>query len=183
MAKRGPMPARSEERRRVNQPKGTFTKADDVVLDKNGVNTRPTPPEPKEDWDERALALYDSLRTSPGVIFMYDADWQTAWALVDQYDANIKPQFVGFEETWNSEAAQMEQRAVRERLPIKGATLQSLFTQLQRIALVGEDTRRRMQFEAPMLDLSGNDGVDLGAEDDGVVRDINEARRIGLAGA
>lgn len=150
MGVRGPAPKRSEERRRANAPVGVSTKVDEEQATSVGIDLDPQIPVAGEHWLEHVAALYDSLRVSPGVVFMYAADWHLAWQLCEQLDQNLKPQFVGMKEAWNYDADAMEKTPQMEVLPIKGATLSSLLAGLRALG-VTEEARRRMQYEAPAL--------------------------------
>lgn len=176
--KPGPAPKRSEERRRTNSPKSQ--KVGRGTLAALGVDLNPEIPAPGENWETVTVEWYESLRVSPGIIFMYAADWQAVWALLDQYDQNLKPQFVGIAERWNSEYEVMEKDAIVERQPMNGATINAILSQLRNLTLLGEEHRRKVGYEAPALDVEpATAGSD---EDDGVVRNLDEARRRGLAG-
>lgn len=175
---RGPAPKRSEERRRTNSPQPRKVGRD--VLENLGVDLNPEIPAPGAHWEDVTVEWYESLRLSPGVIFMYASDWQAAWSLLDQYDRALKPQFMGMSERWNSEAGEMEKIPVLERQPLNGAALNAIFTQLRNITLLGEEQRRKTGYEAPALDVEPTTGQS--DEDDGVVTNLDEARRRGLAG-
>lgn len=173
---RGPAPKRSEERRRTNSPQPR--KVGRETLANLGVDLNPEIPPPGEHWEQETVEWYESLRLSPGVIFMYASDWQAAWALLEQFDRALKPVFVGMAERWNSTADAMETIPVRERQPLNGAALNAIMNQLRNITLLGEEQRRKTNYEAPPLDTEPT----RPAEDDGVVTNIEEARRRGLAG-
>lgn len=145
VATRGRVPARSEERRRTNAPEGPFTKVEEAEAVAVGIDTDPDIPAAGEHWEDAVVAFYDALRVSPGVIFMYAADWHMAWALCEQWDQNLKPQFVGMEID-----ADGSSRARMEIVPMKGATLTALLQGFRAMG-VSEEARRRMGYEAPAL--------------------------------
>lgn len=147
---RGPIPKRSEERRRTNEPEGVFTKHDEATAAAVGVDLDPQIPAPDEAWEESVAALYNSLQASPGVVFMYAADWHLAWQLCEQLDQNLKPQFVGMKEVWNYDADVMEKTPQMETIPMKGATVSALLAGFRSLG-VTEEARRRMGHEAPAL--------------------------------
>lgn len=178
--KGGMMPKRSEERRRVNEPTISRTKFDEAQLSAQGIDLDPDIPEPGEHWEQHVKDWYLSIRHSPGVIFMYASDWITVWSLMEQYDQGLKPQFVGFADRWNDIAGEMEHVPILERKPQNAAFLAAIFKELRNTTLLGEETRRRIGFEAPALDLTKIQAQD--DVDEGVVRDIAEVRRQGLAG-
>lgn len=145
VATRGPMPQRSDERRRANEPEGPFTKVDEVEAASVGIDIDPDIPAAGEHWEDGVVAFYEALRVSPGVIFMYAADWHMAWNLCEQWDMNLKPQFVGMETD-----ADGSTRAIMEIVPMKGATLTALLQGFRAFG-VSEEARRRMGYEAPAL--------------------------------
>jgi hypothetical protein len=66
----GPLPKRTDQRRRVNKP--------DTPLRKGKAQPFVECPPPGKDWDKRAKDWYKSLALSGQSVFYEPADWQTA---------------------------------------------------------------------------------------------------------
>lgn len=71
----GPVPARSDQRRRRNAP--------DVPLTAAPGGERSGPPEADPEWHHIALRWYESLETSGQSTFYEDSDWATAYYLAE----------------------------------------------------------------------------------------------------
>lgn len=89
---RGPMPKRSEERRRRNKdPEGIeLVKVDLDDLIAGDVEIPVVP----DEWDPITRHLWDSLAKSGQSIFYEPGDWATALALCEVLDRWLKPQQV-----------------------------------------------------------------------------------------
>lgn len=75
MGSRGPVPKRSEERRRRNKPEHPVTSAPGA----QSVSI----PEPCKDWHPIARQLWDSLAVSGQARFYEPSDWAVAYSLMD----------------------------------------------------------------------------------------------------
>lgn len=145
VATRGPIPKRSEERRRQNEPEGVFTKQSEDQARAAGIDLDPGIPAAGGHWEEQIADLYRAIAVSPGATFMYAADWHVAWALCEQWDQNLKPQFVGMQATGPD-----TNEPLYEVVPMKGATLSALLAGFRALGIT-EEARRRMGHEAPPL--------------------------------
>ena len=74
MGTRGPIPERSEARRRRNKPDGP----EPVKASSGAPTDLPTLSEPDEKWHEIATEWYLSLRESGQAAFYQPSDWATA---------------------------------------------------------------------------------------------------------
>ncbi|MCX5270977.1 hypothetical protein [Streptomyces virginiae] len=74
MGSRGPIPKRSEERRRTNRPAGL----DLVRLPGDAPTDLPDPPDPDPAWHPRATDWYLSLRRSGQAVLYQPSDWAKA---------------------------------------------------------------------------------------------------------
>lgn len=133
MGERGPVPHRSEQRRRVNQPVTPILKAP-------GARKVPVP---KADpgWHPIALRWYRSLGRSGQSRFYEPSDWAVAQLTAESISRDLSPQVVG--------VLQEGPRAgeiVKEVIPLKGASL-SAYLRAFSVLLVTEGDRRRLQME------------------------------------
>lgn len=135
MGARGPVPKRSEQRRRANKPATPVTKAPTasaVIVDA---------PEPSEEWHPVARRLYESLRVSGQARFYEPSDWATAYLMAESISLDLKPQFIGFRET-----GRFETEAEYAVIPLKGASLAAYLKALGNL-LATEGDRRRASLE------------------------------------
>lgn len=133
MGARGPVPNRSDERRRTNKPEGGITAAPGALV----VEI----PEPSEDWHPVARRLYESLKASGQSRFYEPSDWATAYLIAESISLDLKPQFVGFAQT--SSVSTEAEFAV---IPLKGASLSAYLKALGNL-LATEGDRRRASVE------------------------------------
>jgi hypothetical protein len=77
----GPVPKRSDQRRRRNKP--------DVAITKATSQGAATAPEPSEDWHPIARAWYDALRESGQSQFYEASDWATAVYVAEAMSRNL----------------------------------------------------------------------------------------------
>lgn len=78
----GPVPKRSEERRRRNKPEGP-------ALAKVAASGAVVAPEPSEAWHAVAVAWYRSLADSGQVRFYEPSDWATAYYVAEAMSRNL----------------------------------------------------------------------------------------------
>ena len=129
MAAHGPIPKRTEERRRRNKPE---VPVESVPI--TGPVQIP-PADPK--WHPTARLIYESLPTSGQAKFYEPSDWSTAYLLAESLSRDLKPQSIGITD---------EGKVIHAYVPLKGA---SLAAYLKGFAALGvtEGDRRRMGIE------------------------------------
>jgi hypothetical protein len=130
MAAHGPVPKRTEERRRRNKP--------DVPTDTVPVTGPVAIPPAHPHWHKIATQIYESLRSSGQAKFYEASDWAAAYLLAESMSRDLKPQMVAFDE--------VRGKVIRAYVPLKGA---SLAAYLKGFAALGvtEGDRRRMGIE------------------------------------
>lgn len=131
MGERGPIPKRSDQRRRRNKPAGgdtTKATAGEVVQD---VERKP-----HSRWHPVAKRLYTSAAASGQAQFYEESDWATLYLLCESIDRELKPQVVGM----------VEGEPVTRAIPPKGASL-AAWSKLMTSLLMTEGDRRRAQLE------------------------------------
>ena len=141
MAEHGPIPKRSEERRRQNKP--------ETPLDKVDATGPVAIPKANPKWHPVAKSIYESLKSSGEAKFYEPSDWSTAYMLAESLSRDLNPQFVGMAEKKSvakDGTLTDETKPVMQRLPLKGA---SLAAYLKGFAALGvtEGDRRRMGIE------------------------------------
>jgi len=141
MAEHGPIPKRSEERRRQNKP--------ETPIDAVAVTGPVDIPKANARWHPVAKRIYDSLESSGQAKFYEASDWSTAYMLAESLSRDLNPQFVGLAEKKTVDRdgeLTTETKPVMQRLPLKGA---SLAAYLKGFAALGvtEGDRRRMGIE------------------------------------
>lgn len=130
MGERGPIPKRSEERRRQNKP--------EKPIDTVPTTGRVRAPAADKEWHPIAKRLYASLKKSGQSKFFEPSDWATAHLICESLSRDLRPQVVGI--------AEKTGEAVEATIPLKGA---SLAAYLKAFAALGmtEGDRRRMGIE------------------------------------
>lgn len=129
MATRGPVPKRSDQRRRTNAPA--------TPVKNPPAAAKVKAPTADTQWHKVALAWYKSLALSGQSIFYEPSDWATAYLIAESMSRDLSPQFVGITEKGDS---------VRETIPLKGASL-SAYLRAMAVLMVTEGDRRRLQVE------------------------------------
>ena len=155
---RGPVPKRSEARRRRNRdPEGSVelvkVNLDDLIAGEVEIPLVP------EDWDPITLHLWDSLAKSGQAIFYEPGDWATALAVCEVLDRWLKPQEVKVGEEEYVEVKDNPKdpedpfilkgkRYLYEEkiLPMPGGVLTSILKGLASL-MVTEGDRRRLRIE------------------------------------
>lgn len=156
-SKPGPPPKRVEERERRNIP----ATGEAQVLGPNDfdqlpfeVETLVKPPPPNEKWEPGAKAFYEATLRDPARIWMGPADWALHWIVCENLHRELAPQFVAVAEGGADleTGERIADRVVRERLPIKGASLTAYLKWAGMIG-VGESSRlalrREVSFNKP----------------------------------
>jgi len=141
-ASRGPIPHRTEERRRENAP------SDGLEVTKAPAAAEVTIPDPDEDWHIIANDWYVSLTESGQSRFYEPSDWMTAYLLAEQISRLLKPRFVGFQQY-----ADGGTEPVIRSIPMAGADVTALLRGMTSL-MVTEGDRRRARLE---LQRSGED--------------------------
>jgi hypothetical protein len=113
-----------------------------------------------ENWHDVALHWYNSLPESGQSIYYQPSDWAIAYMLAESLSRDFKPQFVGISEQTGE--------VLKEKLPLKGASLGSYLKGFSAL-LATEGDRRRLQLELERESLKGQGKDDV--TEDGVVLD------------
>lgn len=138
MGTRGPAPKPEHARLRKNK----YPEVTRVVA---GQRTEaPFEADPK--WHPVAVEFWEAFQDSPQTQVWEMTDWMKCYTLCEQLSRELEPQFVGWVETWNSEAQVMEKKPARARVPMKGATLTALGAWMTTLGTTRAD-RLRMQVE------------------------------------
>lgn len=163
---RGPVPKRSEERRRRNKDDTELVKVnlDDLLA---GEVEIPVPPkrwdavdpetgeiytldEPEWYWEPITMSLWESFSRSGQSIFYEPSDWATAYMLMEVLDRWLKPQEVKVGQIGSSkdESGGGDITYVFEEkiLPMPGGVLTSILKGLASL-MVTEGDRRRLRIE------------------------------------
>lgn len=153
----GPIPKRSEERRRRNKPDRPVDRVaigsdiDDLFGDgapdpelENRIQGEDLPPAEKPDadydnWHPLAIELYESLSESGQKIFYEASDWAIARVLCESLSRDLQPQWIN---TGTPEEPKME----KQILPLKGANLSAYLKGFAALGMT-EGDRRRMSIE------------------------------------
>lgn len=176
---RGPLPKRTEERRRRNKPERPVDRVaiggdiDDLFGDEpadptveHRVNAGDFPradqPPADPDWHAVAVRIYESLADSGQSIFFEASDWAAAYLICESISRDLSDQWVNI---GTAQEPEME----KQKVPMKGANLAAYLKGLSGLGMT-EGDRRRLSIELTRKD--DRPAADL---PDGVV-DINSAR-------
>lgn len=129
MGGRGPVPKRSDQRRRTNAP-------DQPIDSLPGAAHAPSP-EADENWHPVAKAWFDALGTSGQSQLYQPSDWATAVLIAESMSRDLSPQAIGITE---------QGEVVRDVIPLKGASL-SAYLRAMAVLMVTEGDRRRLHLE------------------------------------
>lgn len=140
MGERGPIPVRSEMRRRRNKPA-----EGEVGLSKANIGPVEIL-EPDEDWHDIAHNWYVGLQSSGQSRFYAQSDWDLAYLMAEELSRLLHPVFVGMQERWNATYSVMEKLPVMQRIPIKGGELSAILKAMGDM-LITEGARRRVRVE------------------------------------
>lgn len=154
MGTRGPVPKRTEQRRRTNKPKvATITGPTTSLVEA---------PAADEAWHPIAKRWYESLQASAQKQWYEPSDWATAYLVAESISRDLRPQVVGITERGE---------VVTEVIPLKGSSLAAYLRAMGNL-LTTEGDRRRASVELQ------RETADAGEEHaDATVTDI--ASRIG----
>lgn len=154
MGDRGPVPKRSDQRRRRNKedtPITTAAGAVEVVV-----------PKPNSKWHPIAKRWFLALAESGQSKFYEPSDWATAEMIAETMSRDLKPQVVGVNEKTG--------KTITASIPINGARLSSYLKAMSSL-LVTEGDRRRARVELRRPNPDGEE------EEAGDVSWIDDARR------
>lgn len=126
----GPVPKRSEQRRRRNEP--------EIPIDTAPAAADVTIPAAAEDWHPIATMWFESLGTSGQRVFYEPSDWAVAYLIAESISRDLKPQVVGI----TPESGE----PVFAIIPMKGASL-AAYLKAMTALLVTEGDRRRASVE------------------------------------
>jgi hypothetical protein len=129
MGNRGPVPKRTSERRRTNEP-------EIPVVTALGAAKVPIP-RADGSWHPVALAWYKSLAKSGQASYYEPSDWATAFLIAESMSRDLSPQVVGFTDSG---------KILKESIPLKGASL-SAYLKAMGSLMVTEGDRRRAMLE------------------------------------
>lgn len=129
MGTRGPLPKRSDQRRRRNSP--TPDKAP------TGAPGAVHAPPADKTWHPVAKRWYLSLAKSGQAKFYEPSDWATAQIIAESMSRDLSEQVVGTTESGE---------ILKDTIPLKGASL-AAYLKAFSVLLVTEGDRRRAQLE------------------------------------
>lgn len=131
----GPIPKRSEERRRRNK--------DETGLDLERVDIAQLAsldveiPVADPNWHEISKMMWDSLKRSGGSIFLEPSDWAVAYLLCESISRDLSEQVVGITESGE---------VIKSEIPLKGASLTAYLKGFASLMML-EGDRRRLRVE------------------------------------
>lgn len=129
MGDRGPVPKRTDQVRRRNVP--------ETPVDTAPASLDVDVPEADENWHAIARQWYISLAASGQSIFYEPSDWATAYLIAESISRDLNPQFVAVTE---------QGEVVKEKIPMKGASL-AAYLRAMSVLLATEGDRRRSRLE------------------------------------
>lgn len=150
----GPIPKRSDQVRRRNEPRFPIRKS----FAADGVKV----PRADQKWHPIAKAWYQSLHKSGQAIYYEPSDWATAVLIAESISRDLKPQFVGVNEASGE--------VIYEAIPMKGASLAAYLKAMSAL-MTTEGERRRARVELERAKVTAD------ADEDEAVDQINEYRR------
>lgn len=130
VATRGPVPKRSDQRRRRN--------ADDLPISHAPAASRVPVPAADRGWHPIAKRWYRSLRGSGQSAFYEPSDWAVAFLVAESMSRDLGEQFLGI----NEKTGEVEYGVI----PLKGASLAAYLKAFASL-MVTEGDRRRMRLE------------------------------------
>ena len=147
----GPIPKRSEERRRRNKDETglELERVDIAQLASMEIEIPVADP----DWDPIAIQLWDALKRSGGSIYLEPSDWAVAYLLCESISRDLSDQVVGITE---------HGEVIKEKIPLKGASLNSYLKGFASLMMLEGDRRRlrvELNREKNLEDAAKNDGV------------------------
>lgn len=123
---RGPVPKRSDQRRRRNKPGTDIDRAPgagDFEI-----------PEVDPEWHAIARRWYESLIDSGQSVYYEPSDWATAYLIAESISRDLDPQFVGINEVTGE--------VITRAIPLKGASLAAYLKAMTALVVTEGDRRR-----------------------------------------
>ncbi len=141
MGVRGPIPKRSDQRRRVNAPAIPLTESVAGLVSEQ--------PKGDPDWHPLAADWYRSLADSGQSCFYEPSDWALARAIAEAMSRDLKPRMVP-----------VAGALVEATMPVPGASLQA-WMKAMTVLLATEGDRRRLSLELKRAEAASEvpDGV------------------------
>lgn len=175
MGERGPLRQEGLKRRKSRQD---AIDAAAVTVEAGGEH--PAPHEPSEDWHPVAVETYLSFERSGQTKLFQPSDWMKLWLACEHISRELKPQFVGMEETYELfEDRDGEKRllpvkkAVAGLLPLKGSSLTAIQALMASLGMsYGDRQRLNIELKAP----EATSGPDPVAQ---AMKDLQEAMKGG----
>lgn len=133
MGTRGPIPKRSDQRRRTNTPA--------IPTESAPGASKVTVPKADPTWHATAKRWFNSLAKSGQARFYEPSDWATAYLIAESMSRDLSPQVVGVIQEGRDAGT-----VVKEVIPLKGASL-SAYLKAFSALMVTEGDRRRVQLE------------------------------------
>jgi len=130
MGTRGPVPKRTDQRRRNNKP-------DIPITELPGAASVPVP-DADQAWHPIARSWFESLAVSGQAKFYEPSDWAVAVLIAESMSRDLEPQVVGIAEKTGEIAY--------ATIPLKGASL-SAYLRAMSVLMVTEGDRRRLSLE------------------------------------
>lgn len=164
----GPVPARSEERRRRNAPAHPIWKLgpEELKALPFEIDLSPVAPElpakstdqrwkdehPDRRWGKQVTEFYEAIKRDPMVAWMTAGDWAMVMIVLEDLDRELKPQVVGVTPAVYSTELQevIGGEAITAVVPMKGAKLAALNNVFKSLGM-GEGNRLRMQKEVTLF--------------------------------
>lgn len=179
-SKPGPAPKRADERERRNTPEtGEAIELgpdsfDDLPFD---VELLVEPPDAAPYWEPGAKQLYEATLKDPARTWMGPADWAMHWLICEAFHRELAPQFVAMAEGGIEleTGEKIADRPVRERMPIKGATMAAILKWAGQIG-IGEASRLGIRREVtfnrePRTELATVTELDVAPNRDGLFQE------------
>ena len=146
-ANRGPLPKRSEERMRANEPDIPIDKV--VMSDEEQAAADRRRPA-KSHWEPVVKEWWDGLAYGPQARYYTSADWAVAEFLAEAMSRDFGERIVSvqtvkaFDDETRSHTTDVE--VIRERTPITGASIGAYLKGMS-LLMMTEADRRRMRIE------------------------------------
>lgn len=179
-SRRGPATKRTEERERRNTPgagEAILLGPDDFDQLPFEVETLVEPPPPGEKWEQGARDFYEATLRDPARIWMGPADWAFHWIICENLHRELAPQYVAVAEGGVDleTGEKVSDHVVRERLPIKGASLNAYLRWASLIG-IGEASRLALRREItfnqePTTELASVHDLDVADTREGIFQD------------